>query len=291
MRKRFPGKGVIVALLSSVFVFALIACQQGDPGLPGLSGFPGEPGNVGPQGFQGPPGQSGFPGFPGEPGNPGPPGAPGSTGARGADGADAVSPQARVTVSKDIIATSGDSFSVWGSGFLAGEPVTLLLVVDGNLQIILGGARGAQLSANEAGAFAMDFDEIGGNSKSLARAIGMRSLMASGLDGSRASAAVLIVENAVPDESVDSSLLASATVVDETIQVWGAGFKAGEAVTIVAVGVSGGNDRILSGAITNDSGAFAVDSANPLEVGIYTMKAIGNRGSTATTPLVIVESK
>ena len=166
-----------------------------------------------------------------------------------------------------------------------------MLVVDQNLQIILGGARGAQLSANEAGAFAMDFDEIGGAAASLARAPGLRTLFANGLDGSRASAPVRIVDNAVPDTAVDSSLAASATVMGESIQVWGAGFNAGEAVTLVAVGVSGGADRILSGAIANDSGAFAVDSANPLEVGVYTMKAIGNRGSAATAPLVIVEEK
>lgn len=290
MRKRFPRKGVIVALLSSVFVFALIACQ-GDPGLPGLSGFPGDPGNLGAQGIQGPPGQPGFSGHPGNPGNPGPPGAPGAKGDQGEDGADAVSLQAFVMVSKTAIATEGDSFLVAGSGFQAGEPVTLLLVVDQNLQIILGGARGAQLSANEAGAFAMEFDQIGGAAKSLARAPGMRTLMASGLDGSRASTPVRIVNNAVPDMALDASLAASATVVGETIQVWGAGFNAGEAVTIVAVGVSAGGDRILSGAISNDSGAFAVDSANPLGVGVYTMKAIGNQGSTATAPLVIVEEK
>jgi len=196
-----------------------------------------------------------------------------------------------VIVSKAAIAATGDSFSVWGSGFQAGEPVTLTLVVDQKLQIILGATRGAQLSANEAGAFAMDFDEIGGKGSTAARVPGLRSILATGLHGSRASAPVRIVDNPVAETSVDSSLAASATAVGETIQIWGAGFKAGEAVTVLAIGVSGGNDRILSGGISNDSGAFAVDSANPLSAGVYTMKAIGNRGSSATAPLVIAEAK
>ena len=289
MRKRFPVKGLAAALLSSVLVIVLVACA-GDPGKPGISGLPGNPGNPGPQGFQGTQGNAGFPGLPGNPGNPGPPGAPGPAGAPGSAGADAVSPGARIVVSKSTIATNGDSFSVWGSGFRAGEPVTLLLQVDQNLQIVLGGARGAQLSANEAGAFSMNFDEIGGNAASLARAAGFRSLKASGLDGSRASAPVRIVGSAV-DTSVSTSLAAAATVVGDTIRIWGAGFASGEAVTMVAVAASAGDNRILVGANANASGAFMVDSPNPLDVGIYTVQAIGSVGSEATAPLVIVEEK
>jgi len=290
MRKRFPGKGIIVALLSSVFVFAFIACQ-GDPGQPGISGFPGNPGNAGPQGGQGVPGEPGLAGNPGSPGNPGAPGAPGPAGAAGLNGMDAVSPQARLVISKSTIAAEGDSFSVWGSGFGVGEPITLTLQIDNDLQIILGGVVGAQLSANESGAFAKDFDSIGGNSASRSQAPGIRTLMANGLDGSRASVPVRIVSNAIDDTPVDSSLAASATVVGESISIWGAGFGANEAVTIVVVGATGGNDRILSGAIANDSGAFSVDASNPLDIGIYTAKAIGGSGSSATAPLVIVESK
>ncbi len=291
MRKRFPRKGILVALLSSVFVFALIACQgvQGEPGLPGISGsagLPGNPGNVGPQGFQGPPGEPGLPGFPGNPGNPGPPGAPGPTGPAGADGVDgAGSGEASVAISKSAIAATGDAFSVSGSGFNAGEPVTIMLVVDQNLQIILGGARGAQLSANEAGAFTMDFDEFGGAAASIARAPGLRTIVANGLDGNTASAPVRVVNNPVAEASVDSSLAASATVVGETIMLWGAGFGAGEPFSITA------NGRIISGGIANDDGAFSAESPNPFEVGIYTMKAMGNAGSSATAPLVIVAEK
>jgi len=62
-------------------------------------------------------------------------------------------------------------------------------------------------------------------------------------------------------------------------------------VTIVAVATSAGEDRILVGAIANSSGAFAVDAPNPLDEGVYSARAIGDMGSEATAPLVIVKEK
>lgn len=285
MRKRFLGKGIIGTLLSSVIVFALVACQ-GAPGEPGLSGLPGNPGNSGPQGAPGEAGVAGLPGLPGNPGNPGPPGAPGPAGASGADGADAVSPQANVVVSKNSIAATGDSFSVWGSGFRIGEPITLTLLVDQDTEIILGGSVGAQVSANGSGAFSQGFDEI----SELGVSSGVKTIIATGEDGSRASAPVNIVANAATVTAVDTSLAAAASAVGEEIQIWGAGFQSGEAVTIVAVSGTG-SDRILSGGTANASGAIVTAASNPLDAGTYTLKAIGNKGSSATAPLVVVESK
>ena len=69
MRRRFPMKGMVLALLSSVLVFALIACQ-GPPGEPGLPGLPGNPGNSGQPGPAGPPGEPGLPGLPATPATP-----------------------------------------------------------------------------------------------------------------------------------------------------------------------------------------------------------------------------
>ena len=284
MRQRFPVKGVAIALLTSALSIVLVACT-GEPGAPGLPGNSGSPGNPGAQGPQGEPGAPGSPGIPGTPGNPGPPGAPGPDGAPGAPGADAVSPGARIVVSKSTIGTTGDSFEVWGSGFRAGEPITLMLQVDESRQIILGGGRGAQISANTSGAFEMSFEEVGASS------VGIMTLIASGLDGSRASTPVRLVEKAVPDISVSSSLAAAATALGNNIKFWGAGFASGEAVTIVAVATSAGDDRILVGAIANSSGAFAVDAPNPLNEGVYSARAIGDMGSEATAPLVIVKEK
>ena len=289
MRRHFPVKGVVIALLSSVLVLALIACQgpQGESGQPGLPGNPGNAGAPGPQGSQGDPG---FAGLPGHPGNPGPAGPPGVPGPAGADGAPAVSPEAAVELSKSTISTMGDAVTVRGSGFLPGEPVVLQLRVDQNLSIIAGGARGAQVQANEAGAFSITFDEIGGAPASQARAVGERTFFAQGSDGSRASTPVKVVSAPEATTAVDTSLVASATPPDEPIKIWGAGFAPNEVVSLIAVGAAeGGGNRIFGGVTANESGAFAADAANPLAEGVYTLRAAGNMGSTATAPLVIAD--
>jgi hypothetical protein len=157
--------------------------------------------------------------------------------------------------------------------------------VDDSQQLILGGGRGSQISANASGAFSMTFDSIDASSA------GFKTLMASGEDGSVASTPIRIVDRVDPATSVSTSLSAAATVVGENISIWGAGFASGESVTIVAVAASAGDDRILVGASANASGAFAVESSNALEIGIYSVRAIGDMGSEATAPLVIVESK
>lgn len=287
----FPMKGIAIALLSTILVFALLACTgpQGESGLPGLPGNPGNPGESGPQGG---PGAAGKPGLPGNPGNPGAPGPPGAQGSPGPSGLDGVSPQAAITVSKSTLATSDDPFAIWGSGFLPGEPVTLTLQVGQDSQIVLGGAAGAQVTANGVGAFSASFDEVGGSDNSQAQAVGQRGFLASGADGSMASAPVKVVRSAVPEMSVDSSLAVAATAVGNPIMVWGAGFESGEAVTVIAIAAAqGGNDRILVGGNANDSGAFALEAPNPIAVGVYSLSAVGNMGSSASGVLVVVEEK
>ncbi len=290
MRRHFPMKGITIALLSSVLVIALIACQ-GPPGKPGLAGLPGNPGNPGAAGPPGDPGEPGISGLPGNPGNPGPPGPPGPQGPSGLDGLDGVSPEAAVSVSKSTLATAGDPVVVRGSGFLPGEPITLTLTIGPEQSIILGGATGAQVTANGAGAFSHAFDEIGGASGSQAAAIGQRGVHAQGADGSKASTPVKIVRAPVPDASV-ATLLANATAAGNPITIYGAGFSAGEAISIIGVAAAqGGNDRILVGASANDSGAFQVDAPNPMDPGVYTLRAVGDAGSSAAGVLAVVEEK
>ena len=291
MIRHFPMKGIAIALLSTVVVFALLACTgaQGESGLPGLPGNPGSPGEPGPQGA---PGDSGKAGLPGNPGNPGAPGPPGAQGPQGPSGLDGVSPQAAIMVSKNTLATSDDPFAIWGSGFLPGEPVTLTLQVGQDAQIVLGGATGAQITANGVGAFSASFDDVGGSDSSQSQALGQRGFLASGADGSMASAPVKIVRSAIPEISVDSSLAVAATAVGNPIMIWGAGFEAGEAVTVIAVAAAqGGNDRILVGGNANDSGAFSLEAPNPVAAGVYSLQAVGNMGSSASGVLVVVEEK
>ncbi len=291
MRRSFPIRGIASALLSSVLLLVLIACQ-GPPGEPGLPGLPGNPGNPGAQGAQGPQGDPGIPGLPGHPGNPGPAGPPGPPGAQGPQGDQGVSPEAAIALDKTVIATSGDPITVRGSGFIPGEAITLTLKIDDDLSIIAAGGRGSQAQANASGAFSIAFDEIGGADASQSRAPGSRSFMAVGSAGSRASVPVRIVEAPQPATSVDTSLLAAGTAVGEPVEVWGAGFEDGEVVSLIAVGAAeGGGNRILGGANANSSGAFTTEAANPLDIGLYTLRAVGNKGSTATAPLAVVEAK
>ena len=291
MIRHFPMKGIAIVLLSTILVFALMACTgpQGESGLPGLPGNPGNPGESGPPGSAG---DSGKPGLPGNPGNPGAPGPPGAQGPPGEPGLNGVSPQAAITVSKNTLATSDDPFAIWGSGFLPGEPVTLTLQVGQDAQIVLGGATGAQVTANGVGAFSASFDEVGGSDSSQSQAVGQRGFLASGADGSMASAPIKSVTSAIPALSVGSSLSVAATAVGNPIMIWGAGFEAGEAVTVIALAAAqGGNDRILVGGNANDSGAFSLEAPNPVAAGVYSLQAVGNMGSSASGVLVVVEEK
>ena len=189
-----------------------------------------------------------------------------------------------IVLSKDTLAAAGDSFAVGGSGFNPGEPVVVSLIVDPDTSIVPEG--GDQIQANASGAFSVAFDEVGGSGAS-----GYLTFLAEGEDGSLASALVRIVSSPVATTAVDTSLAADVVLVGESARVLGAGFVPGEAVTLSAVGVAGGSDRILVGANANDSGAFMVDAPNPLEVGVYTLRAVGSKGSSATTALLVVESK
>ena len=50
MRRLFSIRGLVTALVFSVFIIALVGCSDGAPGAPGLPGNPGNPGAAGPQG-------------------------------------------------------------------------------------------------------------------------------------------------------------------------------------------------------------------------------------------------
>ena len=187
-----------------------------------------------------------------------------------------------IVLSKSAVAGSGDPFSIAGSGFIPGEFVELSLMMDPDNSVMLGD----EVQANAAGAFSVAIADAGASDAS-----GYLTVMATGDVGSLASAPVRIVSSPVNVTAVDSSLSTNVTPAGEAAMVAGAGFVAGEAVTLSVVGVAGGSDRILVGANANDSGAFMVDAPNPLEVGVYTLKAIGSKGSSATTPLIVCDSE
>ncbi len=277
MRKRLPFRESILALSFSVAIVALIGCA-GAAGLPGESGLPGNPGNPGEPGPQGSQGSAGLPGLPGEPGNPGAPGEPGKVGPQGPPGSPGTSPEAALAVSQGVI-TLDQSFAVWGSGFRVGEPVTVFLIVDGGNQANIGGA-----TANESGAFVASIASIGGSSSP-----GVRTVLAQGSDGSIASAPIMVVEVAAMRPSPSSSLVVDIVEPGGEVTIRGAGFRAGEFVSFTAVAAVGGDDKILSGSQANDSGAVGVTVSVNIDAGIYTLKALGDQGSEATTVLAVIE--
>jgi hypothetical protein len=274
MRKLFSLRGVTTVLVFSTIILAVVGCS-GTAGAPGLPGNPGNPGASGSQGLQG------DTGLPGNPGNPGNPGAPGSQGPSGPAGSPASAiPKANIVISKSVM-TMTEPFQVWGSGFEPGEPVIIKLAIDQSASPVVGGARGSQVTANGAGAFKVSFDFVSEKSGFIDRAGGVASLHAAGSDGSVASVPVLITSKAQGVTSPSSSMAATPVEPGGTSIVYGAGFGAGESVTIT------GGGKILAGGQANDDGAFTLEVKVTLEEGLYTLLAIGASKSEATTPLLV----
>ncbi|MBM3944876.1 MAG: hypothetical protein FJ317_05200 [SAR202 cluster bacterium] len=145
-------------------------------------------------------------------------------------------------------------------------------------------------TASASGSFRARFDEIGGDSRTQARITRgeVYTLMALGSSGGRASVPVMIVgEVFTPAVSATSSLLAEVAVQGEFSRFWGAGFKADE---IVSISVVGGPQVLVAGK-ANASGALQVEERINLNPGIYTVRAVGDMGSEATAPLVVVLEK
>ena len=281
MGKLFSLRALSTALVFSAMLFVISACAgaAGNPGLPGNPGSPGLPGAQGPQGE---------PGLPGLPGNPGPAGAPGLQGPAGVAGADAVAPESSITVSKSKI-TMAEGFSVSGSGFIANEPVVLQLRIDSSLSPIIGGGRGSQVTANGAGAFEVSFDFVSEKAAIVSRAGGPSTVFAQGASGSRASAPITIVSASSPAGTVSASLAATPAETGGTSIVYGAGFAAGEMISIIGVGAADGVDKILAGGEANASGAFQIDVKADLDAGLYTLTAKGSSNSEATAPLLVAD--
>ena len=251
MRVCYPAKPVaLVLILSLCSILVLMACS--------------------PRRSQGPP--DGRP----SPVNPSPSGIPTREARAFLSGPQ---PEAMIMVSSGVM-TVDEPLTIAGSGFLPGEPVTLVLVIDDIVSFVIGGRTAEQPTANAAGAFAVSFESISGEGRgargALERAPGIRTIRAEGEDGSRASAPVMITNANAPVTSVSTSLSVTAETVlvppkgeedlaeDEepmtnlnvVITTTGAGFTPGEAVTLTIRNMTPGADKILVGGAANDSGAF-----------------------------------
>ena len=110
-------------------------------------------------------------------------------------------------------------------------------------------------------------------------------VVAQGADGSVASVPVLILSKKNPEASISSTLVATPVEPGGTSTVYGAGFVDGERVSLV----SGG--KILAGGEANSDGAFTIDVKVGLDIGLYTISAVGSSNSEATAPLLVASKE
>jgi hypothetical protein len=175
---------------------------------------------------------------------------------------------------------AGESFDIWGSGFIAGESVTVILTAPNRG----GGILAREVIVNRVGAFSVSASVSGD-------AAGVSTIRALGSGGSAASAAINVTTGTVSPVAPGTSLVAAAVATGGDTMIWGAGFRPGEAVVVLALAAIASGDHIVIGGAANDSGAFMMEASISLDAGIYTLQATGESGSQATAPLVVSESK
>jgi len=179
--------------------------------------------------------------------------------------------------------TMEEPFAVWGSGFRPGEPVIVVLWVDDQIRPILG-----NVTANGAGAFTMDLDGTGQREGVVAKAQGIRTIVAIGADGSTASEPVNIVEWVIGAASPGTSLVTSSVVTGGSVTIMGAGFLANEGVAIaILAALPDGGDKVIVGDNANEYGAFSFEATVSVDAGTYTLIGRGSLGSVATAPLSV----
>ena len=265
---KWSSLAVIFSLLTVMSVLAACQGQGGDPGPPGLPGNPGLPGLQGPQGPQGPIGPQGL---------------------QGPAGADAPQPEAKITLGQSSV-VAGGSLHVNGAGFEPFEGALIQVIKDAESKSIIGAAE-----ANGSGAFHLTASDVAGGF-----AVGIYTVEAIGEFNSKASAPLHILAEAVPPTSApDVTIVVEKGVAGIEIggrpTVYGAGFLSGEGVLISIVGATETGDFHLAGATANDSGAFSAATGSraaipsSVEPGVYTVRAVGDKGSSATSIIVIIE--
>ena len=267
MARRPLPSAVAVALLLSALIVLSLACS----GAEGPAGPQGEAGALGPSGPQG---ETGPPGRQGETGPPGPPGPAGPVGIGTLSSGAAIAPsKSRVVFDEPL--------EIRGSGFEPGEQIVIRLLIDEVNQPIVGEGVGNQISANESGAFVLEIDAVG---EGPIRP-GVKTLIASGANGSVASAPLTIAAARTAPASPSTTIVAAAVESGGVTTIWGSGFNPREFASIVVVLPEG--EELAVGGAANGSGAFEMRATIDLDEGVYTLKASGDAGSEATAPLLV----
>jgi hypothetical protein len=201
------------------------------------------------------------------------------------------------------LTTLDDSFEVFGSGFNPNENVIVSLQIDDSLQLVL-----SDTVTSLGGAFKILIGSIDADARVLSRIKlnEVYTVTAKGSEGSVANAPLSIEANiepliVVPEQENDTadvnyeslksdlkaSIVATVAVKGTRNSFWGSGFKSNERVSI---GIVGGPE-ILVARNADAAGTIILEPIIDLSAGVYTVIAIGDEGSIATWPLVVVEEK
>jgi len=172
--------------------------------------------------------------------------------------------------------------TVLGTGFLPAEPVAVRLQIAEDRSRFFGG----QVVADGGGSWSITA-AIGGSDALKAAAVGDRAIVAEGLDGTVARAAVRILAKPQFVPSPSSTLVANPVVQGDETTIWAAGFKPNERLFVTGVAAVEGSDVIVIGGQANASGAVQMEATINFEAGVYTLLASGAAGSQATAVLVV----
>ncbi len=284
-----------LVLLTCISLLMLISCTgpAGPIGLDGSSGPEGKQGQQGDPGPAGPPGSRGLPGLPGPPGE------------QGVSSTVSSQLQASILIQTEIrpnLTTLDDSFEVFGSGFNPNENVIVSLQIDDSLQLVL-----SDTVTSLSGAFKILIESIDADARVLSRIKlnEVYTITAKGSGGSIANAPLSIESNIEPlivvaeqendtdvnyealKDDLKASIVATVAVKGTRNSFWGSGFKSNE---LVSLGIVGGPE-ILVARSADAAGTVILEPIIDLSAGVYTAIAIGDAGSIATWPLVVVEEK
>ncbi len=114
------------------------------------------------------------------------------------------------------------------------------------------------------------------------------------------------VEQAVPTQGATLVMIPQSGPPKTTVQLYGSGFQLGEEVNIEVINavfpIGTFNQHVgpePASVVANESGAWSsrdwsrggTGIRSEIKPGVYTLKATGNKGSVATTPMIVLEKK
>ena len=286
---------LFLVLLTCISLLLLISCT-------GPAGPIGVDGPTGPEGKQG---QQGDPGPAGPPGNRGLPGLPGPPGEQGVSETVESQLRASILIETEIrpnLTTLNDSLEIFGSGFNPNENVIISLQIDDSLQLVL-----SDTVTSLGGAFKVLIENIDADPRVLSRIKldEVYTVSAKGSGGSIANAPLSIESSIDPlivvtdkaddteanfealKDDLKASIVATVAVRGTRNSFWGSGFESNERVTL---GIVGGPEFLVA-RNADSSGTIILEPIIDLSAGVYTAIAIGDKGSIATWPLVVVAEK